>query len=45
VGRAFVGGVARGLLDGRGWIAWVLAEVALLAGITLVRVALDGRGD
>ena len=30
---------------GAGWIVWVLAQVALLAGITLVRVALDGRGD
>jgi hypothetical protein len=30
---------------GGGWITWALAQVALLAGITLVRVALDGRGD
>lgn len=30
---------------GAAWIAWALAQVALLAGITLVRVALDGRGD
>ena len=30
---------------GAGWIVWALAQVALLIGITLVRVALDGRGD
>lgn len=30
---------------GARWIVWALAQVALLIGITLARVALDGRGD
>ncbi|MFT3669497.1 MAG: hypothetical protein QM795_13180 [Pseudoxanthomonas sp.] len=30
---------------GAGWIVWALGQVALLIGVTLVRVALDGRGD
>ena len=32
------------LWAGAGWIGWMLAQAALLAGITVVRVALDGRG-
>ena len=33
------------LWSGAGWILWALAQVALLIGIALVRVALDSRGD
>ena len=31
------------LWAGAGWILWALSQAALLLGITLVRVALDGR--
>jgi hypothetical protein len=30
---------------GAGWILWALAQVALLIGITVARVAVDGRSD
>ena len=33
------------LWAGAGWILWALAQVALFIGITLTRVALDGRGN
>ena len=33
------------LWAGAGWILWALAQVALLIGIALVRVALDSRGE
>jgi hypothetical protein len=32
------------LWAGAGWLVWALAQVGLLVGITLARVALDARG-
>ena len=30
---------------GAGWVLWAIAQVALLIGIALARVALDGRSN
>ena len=33
------------LWAGAGWVLWALAQAGLLLGITLVRVAIDGRSN